>query len=232
MMYIIIAIVLINSIQASVRDCDAEMAGQGKRECLLVPGYEGKQWTRCSNDSYMDLTSNSKYRCKTGSGIVKNYCWYPCQLEKFHEESGTIHNDCACGVNKNDRKEYRKNNVAIENEIRKLPTKTLKNCSYANDGENVCHHETTRYIRSQWTRCSSNAYIQQKSGGKFNCADGMLYCWFTCQQDEFKLGEGDVYNECYCNLKRSDTSDSSVVLPTRSSYGLFLVAMLVVSLTF
>jgi len=214
----------------SLRNCDKTTNGQ--KQCLRLPGYNGNQWTRCSDDKYMNLASGGLHRCAFNSNDTKfAYCWYPCQREYHLKDKGLVNGNCSCGeepyvppvVSK------RPNDRAIKNTQRTRNYPVNKNCSYKNDGEKECSLEYD-YARAQWIRCSSSTYILQKSGGKFKCDNNDWYCWFACQQDEFGLTEGEVNNECYCNIENLSDSSSKAEHNTPAHLMAFsLVILLIIS---
>ena len=52
----------------------------------------------------------------------------------------------------------------------------------------------------QWATCLTDAYIQQKSGHKYDCLDrSRTYCWYQCMLEVHNKDNGLVTNDCSCN---------------------------------
>ena len=56
----------------------------GDRKCKFLNDYERPQWVTCRSESDIKMSSNFEYDC----GLIADYCYYPCMLEKYDKEKG------------------------------------------------------------------------------------------------------------------------------------------------
>ena len=65
-------------------------------ECVLItqPSYDSHQWAACVTEDYMIRASNGTYNCSYAD--TDTQCWYPCMLEIYGVENGSVNDDCSC----------------------------------------------------------------------------------------------------------------------------------------
>lgn len=66
----------------------------GDRKCKFLNGYERPQWVTCRSESDIKMSSNFEYDC----GLIADYCYYQCMLEKYDKEKGPVFGDCECST--------------------------------------------------------------------------------------------------------------------------------------
>lgn len=67
-------------------DCDKNSGPVGSYECVLLkPAYSQYQWAYCKTETYIQLKSKGRHRCKDRSAT---YCYYQCNIE-VNEDGGS-----------------------------------------------------------------------------------------------------------------------------------------------
>ena len=64
----------------------------GKKTCMKLERYESEQIVTCRRSQ--DLLTHT-----TGCPFPQTHCWFPCQSEKHHLESGRVSDECQCSTN-------------------------------------------------------------------------------------------------------------------------------------
>ena len=71
-----------------------EQVDAGKKSCLKLERYESEQSVSCWRSQDLLMATHT-----TGCPFPQTHCWFPCQSEKHHEESGKVSDDCKCNSN-------------------------------------------------------------------------------------------------------------------------------------
>lgn len=196
---------------SSVRSCSS--SNDGEIGCIRVIGYQGLQYARCSNDTYVQDITNGTRRC--GMFNVSRHCWLPCEkMILFTNISEFTNETCNCGVAPT-VSIIPTNGIAVKQDVPEyLPdSHKLSNCSFLNDGEKKCM-SSPDYTHAQMYRCASQSYVRQQSHGRYSCKNNNLYCWYSCQQETFRMEDGEVDKRCACE---SSNVKSSSKLPASSA---------------
>ncbi|CAF1365554.1 unnamed protein product [Rotaria sp. Silwood1] len=66
------------------------------------------------------------------------------------------------------------------------------------------------YNKKQWATCLTNAYIKEKSQGKYSCVySSATYCWYQCMIEIYDVQQGPVYGSCVCDESASTSSTNA-----------------------
>ena len=90
---VFILVVFLNFNHASY--CDKKNGTGITFECLLLPGYTRAQYTKCVSNDYIERRSNHKHFCRD---LTASHCYYPCMLETFDIDHGTVNENCFCDL--------------------------------------------------------------------------------------------------------------------------------------
>ena len=58
----------------------------GKKSCIKLDHYNSEQWVTCRRSQEV----------LAGCPFPQTHCWFPCQSEKHHLESGNVAEECEC----------------------------------------------------------------------------------------------------------------------------------------
>ena len=66
--------------------------------------------------------------------------------------------------------------------------------------------ELLYYNDYQWATCLTDAYIKQKSNGKYLCDNSGTYCWFQCMMETYSSLGPNIIGKCSCKPGDSPTN--------------------------
>ncbi|CAC5406492.1 unnamed protein product [Mytilus coruscus] len=82
-------------------------------------------------------------------------------------------------------------------------------------GVTECFLESLYYNEYQWGTCITNAYMQEKSAGKYSCRDRTsTYCYYQFMLELHEMESGLVYDDCKCE-KGQEYTQYNLPLPSR-----------------
>ena len=81
-------------------------------------------------------------------------------------------------------------------------------------GLTKCFLDTLYYSKYQCGTCLTDAYIRQRSEGKYGCQNStQTYCYYPCMLEKYGIDSGPVYDDCLCKAN-SSLPQPSVILPS------------------
>ena len=82
-------------------------------------------------------------------------------------------------------------------------------------GVTECYIEPPYYSKYRCGTCVTNAYVIQKSNGKFRCRNtAATYCYYQCMLERYELDRGPVYDDCLCEANVSLPQQSVILSPS------------------
>ena len=93
-MTVLVIVLIVVCFQHSISQdrCDP-ISGPSGQSCVNIPGYTDFQLASCTTSSDIMASTNNSYQC---ADSCRNYCWFPCMLEKHGAVNGNITGDCNC----------------------------------------------------------------------------------------------------------------------------------------
>ena len=74
-------------------NCDSSFGPAGGTHCIRLSGYYGYQWATCRTDTYIQIKSSYKHKCKNR---FTKYCYYQCMLDIYNRGYGFVFSPCKC----------------------------------------------------------------------------------------------------------------------------------------
>uniref|UniRef100_A0A7M5UZV0 Cnidarian restricted protein n=1 Tax=Clytia hemisphaerica TaxID=252671 RepID=A0A7M5UZV0_9CNID len=146
-----------------------------KYTCRKLPSYNSYQWARCyKNSEIKTFGKNHTNGCFDDS---RQFCYYPCQMERHEQFYGSVSKDCKCAL------------------MGHPPP-----CNERTRGQQTCRSVEGYFGFTKMT-CWDKKYIRRITGNSYPC--GAEFCWLPCEREKNQKSNGDVSAECSCTYSNA-----------------------------